>query len=449
MAHSTLPLTRHQYLRAFRALFPPRLLKRAVACRPRVTRCRLLPLFLLLAVLILAFFQPDAGLPAVVGGLLHWSRWVPTDASIYRARGRLGWAPLRWLCRHVVRPLACSALDPSAFYQGRHLLAIDGTTLTIADTPANVRIFGRPYNQHRSAGYPLARVVSLCELGTHALIDWVARGYHRSEVDLARRLLRRIPRGSLLLADRNFHSFEWWQTALQGGYDLLIRVQKGPKLPVHEVFPDGSYRSVVYPRRGKHKKNRGISIRVIGYQWTDDQGQRQISRVATSLVDAVAHPAAQLVDLYHRRWEHELVLGEVKDQLSCRPMHIRAKEPLRVCQEIDALLLGHYVVRWVMLQAAREAGVAPVKLSFTGSLRVLEGSLARIPQRVKRAKRWWAWWWREVRTAVGRQRLRARGRRSCPRVRKVTRSHWPVKKHQKEGTIPKLEIVPAVADSSP
>lgn len=61
----------------------------------------------------------------------------------------------------------------------------------------------------------------------------------------------------------------------------------------------------------------------------------------TSLLDAAAHPAAVLVDLYHRRWEQELVFGEIKGQLAGRPMHIRAHEPQRVCQEVEALLLGH------------------------------------------------------------------------------------------------------------
>jgi hypothetical protein len=395
------------------------------------------------------FFKPAAGLPAVVRWLLHATLAVPAEVSLYLARARLGWAPLRWLRQHVVRPLACLHRDASAFYKGWRLLAIDGTTFTVADTPANARSFGRPRNQHGAGGYPLARLVSLCEVGTHALIDWVARSYDRSEVDLARRLLRRVPRGSLLLADRYFHSFFLWQTAQEVGYELLIRVQKGPKLPVREVLADGSYLSMVYPRRGPRKTERGIVVRVICYQWTDAKGERHQSRVVTSLLDATAHPAAELVELYHRRWEHEMVLGEVKDQLSCRPMHIRAKDPLRVCQEIDALLLGHYTVRWLMLQAARQAGVPAVALSFRGSLRVLEVALARIPRRPKRAKRWWGRWWTGLLEELGRQELRPRGQRTCPRARKTTRSHWPAKKDQKEGTIPKLEIVPAAAESSP
>jgi hypothetical protein len=449
MTHSTLHITDHQYLQAFRELFPTRLLKRAVAANGRATRHRKLPLHLLLGMLITWFFKPDARLPAFVRWLLHARRHTPSEPAIYQARARLGWAPLRWLRQHVVAPLAHLKLDASAFYQGWRLLGLDGTVFTLADTPANDRSFGRARNQHRAGGYPLARVVALCEVGTHALIDWVVRSYRRSEVDLARRLLRRVPAGTLLLADRNFHSFELWQGGQHGGYELLIRVQKGPKFLVLEVLPDGSYLSVVLPRRGKNRQQRAITVRVIRYQWTDEKGKVQQARLLTSLVDAAAHPAAELVTLYHQRWEQELVFAEIKAQLASRPMHIRAQDPLRVCQEIDALLLGHYTLRWVMLQAARQAGVAPVQLSFSDSLRVLEVRLARIPPRPTGAKRWWPRWWQELLTEIGRQRLRPRSKRRCPRARKVTRSHWPLKKQQKEGTIPKLEIVPAAAEGDP
>jgi hypothetical protein len=447
MTHSTPTVTDHQFRHAFGELFPTRLLKRAVACRRQATRDRLLPLHILLATLITWFLKADAGLPAVIRWLRRAGHAALAGPSIYRARGRLGWAPLRWLRRRVVRPLADRARDPSAFYHGWRLLAIDGTTFTVADSHANAHSLARAKNQHRVGGYPLVRVVGLCEVGTHALIDWVVRGYQRSEVDLARRLLRRVPAGTLLLADRNFHSFQLWRLAQAGCYQLLIRVQRGPKLPMHQALADGSYLSAIYPRRGPDKKDRAIVVRVIRYQWTDARGQRRESRLVTSLLDAAADPAAELMELYHRRWEQELVFGQIKGQLAGRPMHIRAKDPLRVCQEVEALLLGHYTVRWVMLQAARAAGVEVVTLSLTGSLRVLEVRLARIPERPAEVKRWRARWWAELLRALGQEHLRPRSRRCYPRARKVTRSRWPVKKDQQAGTIPQLEIIPAAAQS--
>ena len=197
------------------------------------------------------------------------------------------------------------------------------------------------------------------------------------------------------------------------------------------------------------QKGRAIVLRVIHYQWTDDKGKVQQARLLTSLRDAAAYPAAELVALYHRRWEQETVFREIKGQLADRPTHIRAQEPLRVCQEVDGLLLGHYTLRWLLLQAARQAGVPAVALSFTGSLRVLEVRLARLPPGPGRSWQGWRRWWQELLQEMGRQRLRRRRGRRCPRARKVTRSHWPLKKGQKEGKIPTMEIVPVAANPDP
>lgn len=446
MAHSTLRVSDSQYLRAFRQLFPTRLLRQAVAARGRATRQRQLPLTVVLGVLLTWFLKADRSLFSLVGWLLPAARSRPTESALYRARRRLGWTPLRWLRRRVLRPLAGLARDSYAFHRGMRLLALDGTTLTVADTPANARTFGRPRNQHGQGGYPQARVVALCEVGTHALLDWVVRSYHRSEVDLAGRLWRRVPAGALLLVDRNFHAFGLWRGARAGNYELLLRVQKGPKFPAHTPLGDGSYLSVVRPRRGPNKKGRAIVVRVLCYRWTDAHGKVQESRLLTSLLDAAAHPAAELVALYHRRWEQELVFAEIKGQLAGRPMHIRAADPLRVCQEVDALLLGHYSLRWAMLQAARQAGVAAVQLSLTGCLEVVRVRLARLSPRPGGSRRARQRWWSELLQALAQQRLRPRRPRRCPRARKVTRSHWPLKKDQKEGQIPTLEVVRTAAE---
>jgi len=433
MSHSTLTIRDYQFLCAFRELFTPAVLRKAVAQRRRPTRERTLPLWLLLGLLVAWFWMPGDKLPWLI-------RWVrpshtkrPSDAAVYQARGRLGWAPLRWLRRAVVRVLADPQLDPTAFYHKRRLLGLDGTTFTCADTPANARSFRRAKNQHRVSGYPLIRAVALCELGTHALIDWIARGYHPSENRLARRLLGRVEPGALLLMDRNFHSYDLWQAAHARRFELLIRVQNGPRFPVEQVLADGSYLSRVRPKHAKRTEP-GIVIRVIRYCWTDANGKVHESRLVTSLLDATNEPAPELVDLYHARWEEELAFGELKKQLGARVTHIRAHDPVRALAELDGLLLGHWVVRWVMVRAARAAGVAPVALSFVGVVRVFKTRLGE--------RSFGLGWWRAVVMELGQQRRPKRGTRQCPRVRKTTRSHWPVKKsHHTEGIIPTLTVI--------
>jgi Transposase DDE domain/Insertion element 4 transposase N-terminal len=439
MTHSTFAVSDFQYLRAFHALLPTRLLKQAVSATAAVAkRNRHLPAHLVLGTLVVWFFHAKAKLPFIAGWLCGRPKDLPSASAVYQARERLGWQPLRWLCRRVLRPLAELALDPLAFYDGRRLLAIDGTSFTVADTPANERAFGRAGNQHGRSGYPLMRLVAVCEVGTHALLHWITRSFRVGEQTLAARRWQYIPAGALLLGDRNFHCYPLWEAARTGCWNLLIRVQAGPKFAVAEVLGDGSFLSWVYPRRGKGKKSRAIRVRVITYTWTDEKGQLHTSRLLTSLLDAVRHPARVLVDLYHRRWEQEGVFREIKLALQDRGTQVRAQDPLRALQELDGLLLGHFVVRWVILQAAREKGVAPIDISFTGTLRILQTRLGAIPESARERRSWW----RKLKEAIGREQLQKRRQRSCPRKKKVTRSAWPVKrKGDEEHFIPTLDIV--------
>ena len=215
-------------------------------------------------------------------------------------------------------------------------------------------------------------------------------------------------------------------------------MQAGPKFLVDQVLGDGSYLSWVYPRRGKGKKGRAIRVRVITYTWTDEKGKVHTSRLLTSLLDAARHPAGVLVDLYHRRWEQEGVFREIKSALAGRVTQVRAQDPLLALQELEGLLLGHFVVRWVILQAAREKGVSPVEISFTGTLRILQTRLGAMPESPGGRMGWW----RRLKEAIGRERLQKRRQRRCPRKKKVTRAAWPTKKKEdEERRIPTLVIV--------
>jgi hypothetical protein len=433
MAYRKDAFTRPQFLGALKLFFPAAAVRRAVASNGRATRERVWPQWLLLWTLIGWYFQAGWALPAVARWFRPLARRprVPTEAALCQARQRLGYKPVWWVRTRLVGWLADPIRDPTAFYRGRRLLGVDGTTFTMADTPTNERAFGRAGNQYKPSGYPLVRVMALCELGTHALVRWVARRYRRGERTLLARLARFVPAGSLLLGDRNCHGYGLWEEASRRGFDLLLRVAKGVKLPVHRRLPDGSYLSAIRPRRCRANRDKPvIVVRVIEYQ-VRDGSQVTCGRLVTSLLDPADGPARELAELYACRWEQESAFREVKGELAGRDVHLRGKSPRAVLQELDALLLGHYVVRGMILAAARAAGAAPVEVSFTGALRVLRTRLGSMPATPAAYARWYAEMVAEI-AALPRRRRR---RRAYPRVRKVVRCPWPVKRpHHRQQT---------------
>jgi hypothetical protein len=218
---------------------------------------------------------------------------------------------------------------------------------------------------------------------------------------------------------------------------VLLRVQSGPKFAVEEVLADASFLTRVFPRRGKGKKRRALRVRVIPYGYTHATGTFRHSRLLTSLLDAASHAATRLVALYHQRWEQEGVFREIKSALAGRVTQVRAHDPLRALQELDGLLLGHFILRHALLEAARNKGVTPVTLSFSGVLRVLQTRLGAVPADVAQGA-----WWQRLLEEMALQSLPPHRRRRCPRKKKVTRQLWPTKRPEdKEEPLPVFVVV--------
>src|SRR5229473_6533621 len=101
---------------------------------------------------------------------------VAGKSGISQARTRLGWEPLQQLYDEVVKPIAVAATR-GAWYRGWRLVSIDGSTLDIADEPANEEAFGRPGSSRGTSAFPQIRFVSLVENGTHVLFGTQMAGY--------------------------------------------------------------------------------------------------------------------------------------------------------------------------------------------------------------------------------------------------------------------------------
>lgn len=303
---------------------------------------------------------------------------LPSTAAIVRARQRTGARLLRAIFQAVAHPIASPA-TPGAFLGGLRLMAIDGTTLDVADTPANARAFGRPTTRRGPGAFPQIRVVALIETGTHALCDVVLRPFRCGEAPAGRQLLRSVGPGMLLLWDRGFHSYEMVCQTLARGAHFLGRTKAKVVLTPTAVLPDGSSLASIYPSPTARRRGEGgITVRVIEYALDTPAGPGQERyRLITSLLDAEAFPADHLAATYHERWEVETTLDEVKVHQWAHPRPLRSQHPREVVQELYGLLLAHLAIRTLMHQAALQENLDPDRLSFTGALRVLRRAIPR------------------------------------------------------------------------
>ncbi|MCA1685477.1 MAG: transposase, partial [Planctomycetia bacterium] len=152
-------------------------------------------------------------------------------------------------------------------------------------------------------------------------------------------------------------------------------------------------------------------------------GADQTHRLLTTLLDEALDPARALIILYHERREEELAIDELKTHRRERPV-LRSQTPGGVVQELYGLLLGHYVIRVLMQEAAATRGIDPRRLSFTGGLKILRCRLPECPASRRGRRRWY----RDLVAEVAEETLGERRDRINPRVIKRKMSNWRKKR---------------------
>ncbi len=328
--------------------------------------------------------------------LESWGCWdsgwqVPTSGGITQARKRLGSAPLRELFAQVAVPVA-EELTRGAFLAGWRLMAIDGFEWDAPDTEGNAAAFGYSGSRPARSAFPKVRVVTLSECASHAVVDAEMGGIAgkgSGEQALARRLYRRLEQDWLLIADRNFHNWADWCAAADSGAQLLWRVKADLRLPVLQILPDGSYRSVLINPKIRDKGRARLieaaragpdldpaqarHVGVVEYQVPDrdGDGKGELIALITTITDPAAAPAAALAEAYHQRWEHETGNNQLKTYLRGPGRVLRSKSPDMVRQEIYGYLLTHHAISALVCRAATEADIDPDRVKFKRTVRIV------------------------------------------------------------------------------
>jgi hypothetical protein len=361
--------------------------------------------YLVMALALFAEEDYEEVAARLAGTFADWDGWeeswdrAPTSGGITQARQRLGPEPMRELFAQVARP-AADALTAGAFLGRWRLMSIDGMEWDVPDTPANAAFFGYPGTGKDSepGAYPRARAVTVNECASHAAvlaaIGPSAAGKGSGEQSLARGLYPALQEDWLLIADRNFYNWDDWRTAAGTGAALLWRVKSDLALPVLEILPDGSYRSVLVspkikgPARqklteaarggGQLDEGRARHVRVIEYEVPDRDGggKDELTALVTTITDLREAPAAVLAAAYRRRWEHEAANAQLKTFLRGPGKILRSQSPDMVEQELWGYLLTHYAISALTCTAATAAGIDPDRVRPKRTIRAVRRRVA-------------------------------------------------------------------------
>lgn len=300
-----------------------------------------------------------------------------SESSCAERRQRLPWAVFEELMQRTLRPLAAPRRQRESFWRGWRVLALDGTQFSLTNTPQNLA--GVPKAKSRRGQAAFGKLITgvLLEVGLHNPLAAVIGQRGESEWTLALRLLARLPRKALLLADR-LHGcaafvVEAWAVCARVGSHFLIRARTQIKARTVKRHRDGS-RLIEVPVYayvpGKARRVvQQLRLREIRVQVTRRGHRSQTVRLWTSLLDPAAAPAAELAELYTQRWEQELYYRELKRVLRKNDL-LLSHTICTGAQEIAALVIASALLARERLRAAN--GATPVlRLSFAKTLELL------------------------------------------------------------------------------
>jgi hypothetical protein len=347
-----------------------------VACGGMQQRVRGLPSRVVVYLLFAGAFFESMGWSQVWARLTASGpcRLAPARSSITEAMRRVGTAPLRGLFDLLKGPAATTARQAARF-AGRLVVAIDGTTIAVRDTEANLAVYPkRKGGPNGPPGYPLIRLVAVVACGTRSIIDAMFGRESDGEQVYAEMVAAMVGPGMLLLADRNFPSIKFVAQLAARGADFLMRAKMGRnalRLPIMRRLGDGSYLSRVG----------NVPVRVIEAHIVatalDGTTTGGTYRLITSLLDPTEAPALTLARLYHQRWEIETAYLELKSTILGGRV-LRAGHPDGVVQETWALLGAYQVLRTAMADAVlAQPDVDPDRASFTIALNTARDQIIR------------------------------------------------------------------------
>lgn len=320
-----------------------------------------------------------------------------TEQAYCLARARLPLAVYVGLLSEVVQSVAPATRRDEHLWHGHRTFHADGSSISMPDTPELLSAFGMPFGQKPGCGFPTAHLMVLFSAATGLLLDaWMSPLRTGDVVHMGEAHAHLSP-GDIVIGDDTY-----------GGYAHLAALSKAG---LHGLFPTHHLRIVNFTKRRPHTTPgpnpvkglpRSRWIRSLGHQdqlveyFKPKERPRYMSKqeydelpasvivrelrrtvrragqdgltltMATTLLDPVKYPAADLLELRQQRWEVETNLGHLKTTMKMDVL--RCKSEAGVRKEAAVFCLVYNLVRVVMLEAARRQDVEVKRISFAGAL---------------------------------------------------------------------------------
>jgi hypothetical protein len=262
-------------------------------------------------------------------------------------------------------------------WRGWRPKVLDGSTLSLADTPGNQAAYPQSASQKPGCGFPLLRLVGLFSLSSGALLAYAKGNKHLAELPLLFRLRQWFQPGDLLVADRGFASYAVIALLEKLGVACLFRLhqarphdlRQGVRLGKKDrlwVWSKPQQKPRYLPKSLWRRIPQELIVRVLQVPLRVPGFRTQRVTLVTTLSDPDAYPSAELAQLYLRRWRIELWWRHLKTSMGMEVL--RCQTPAMVQKELEMYLVGYNFIRCLIAESAALHDKPLEQISFKGSV---------------------------------------------------------------------------------
>ena len=255
-------------------------------------------------------------------------------------------------------------------WKGRRVVVVDGTGLSMPDTPENQAVWPQTRGQKPGCSFPQASLCGCFCLHTGALLSHRMGSRKSHELPLLRQQHDQFQPGDIFLGDKGFCSYFDVDQFQQLGVDSVISV--GVRKPVEVAsalavlahddlliqWPKPQWnKSSSYSKENWQALPEKLTLRQIKVVVDNPDFRVQSFYIVTTLTDAQTYSAADIADLYYQRWDVELFFRDIKTTMGMDILRCRTPEMVR--KEILMHLIVYNSIRLLMLNTAKQTNVSP------------------------------------------------------------------------------------------
>ena len=261
-------------------------------------------------------------------------------------------------------------------WHGRQVKVVDGTGISMPDSPANGRAWPLSRKSRPGCGFPVMRLVAIFSLATGALMEMAHGSLEVHERTLCRSLWNILERGDVLLGDRGFCGFADFFLLKSKGVDCVMR-KHGRRINAGVIRKINKRdRIVEWRKTGVIPKwldraewetiPEAMAVREVEVTVSNPGFRTRKVFVVTTLLDDKLYPAGSISELYRKRWRVELYFRDIKTTMGMDIL--KCKTPKMIETELWMKVVAYNLIRAVMMEAAMRHGVLMEDVSFKGTV---------------------------------------------------------------------------------